>query len=306
VTGPALAQNAADKATAEALFNQGTKLLDEKNYAEACPKLAESLRLDPGVGVMLYLADCFEQSGKTASAWAQFRDAQDLAGKQGDAKRADIARGRANALEPKLPKLVITVAAEAKTAGLEVKRDDAVVGEAQWGAPLPVDPGAHAIAASAPNKKTWVTNVDVPADGGSPVTVAIPALEAGAEGGGGGAAGAVGGEGGGGGRSQRLIGLVVAGVGVVAVGVGAVFGLSAISQLNDSNSSGHCHPDNHCDPTGIQMRSDASSSATLSTIFVGAGAAALVGGAVLYFTAPSAKAATVTTQGKGLVLRVPF
>src|SRR5882757_7685464 len=98
-SGTARAQSA-DKATAEVLFNQGRALLAEGKLAEACPKLAESLRLDTGIGTMLYLAECYERSGKTASAWAEFREAQATASKEGDA-REHIAKDRADLLEPK-------------------------------------------------------------------------------------------------------------------------------------------------------------------------------------------------------------
>src|SRR5262245_57364431 len=70
----ARAQSASDPATARVLFAEGRKLLAAKNYAEACPKFEESLRLDSGIGAMYNLADCWEKSGRTASAWAMFLD----------------------------------------------------------------------------------------------------------------------------------------------------------------------------------------------------------------------------------------
>ena len=72
---PALAEtSASQRASAEALFQQATKLMDEKRYGEACEKLAGSQDLDPALGTMLYLADCYEHAGRSASAGALFHE----------------------------------------------------------------------------------------------------------------------------------------------------------------------------------------------------------------------------------------
>ena len=67
-----------------------------------------------------------------------------------------MARQRAQALVPRLSKLVISVPREvAATPGLEVQRDGVAVGRALWEVPVPVDPGEHVVTARAPGKRGW-------------------------------------------------------------------------------------------------------------------------------------------------------
>jgi hypothetical protein len=152
-----------DPATARVLFNEGRKLTGMNQYAAACPKFEESYRLDPGMGTLFNLADCWEHIGRTASAWARFLEVADTAGRAGQKDREQIARGRATTLEPKLSRLVVEV--KAKDNGLELSRDGQPFGAAQWGTALPIDPGAHTVEARAPQKQPWKTTVDVPANG---------------------------------------------------------------------------------------------------------------------------------------------
>jgi hypothetical protein len=93
---------------------------------------------------------------------------------------------------------------------------------------------------------------------------------------------------GGGASSQRTVGYVVGGVGVVGLGVGAFFGLSTFSKWNDAKAA--------CDDSNVCDASAARSSGNLSTLFFVAGGAATVAGAVLVLTArPSEPRAMAST-----------
>src|SRR5215475_7527661 len=76
VPAPARAQS--DPEAAEALFLAGRDLMDKKNYAAACPKFAESDRLDPSSGARINLADCEEKLGHVAAAWRHWQEAIEL------------------------------------------------------------------------------------------------------------------------------------------------------------------------------------------------------------------------------------
>src|SRR5882672_3749411 len=88
---------AADRITATQLFDDAEALLAAGNIVGACPKYAESQRLDPQLGTLLHLANCYEKEGKTASAWSGFKEAHELAAKRKDPRQA-TARARAASL----------------------------------------------------------------------------------------------------------------------------------------------------------------------------------------------------------------
>jgi serine/threonine-protein kinase len=173
-TPPARAQGAPDKAAAEALFDEGKRLFFEKKFAEACPRFESSERIDPGIGTLLFLADCYEHVGRIASAWATFREAASMAKAVGQAERETVARERATRLEPRLFRLTIKV--DAGPAALRVKRNDDDLKPEAWNVPLPIDPGPYIITAIAPGKKAWSTRIEIPVNAGGQ-TLLVPALE---------------------------------------------------------------------------------------------------------------------------------
>src|SRR5262249_50676254 len=101
----AAAQNTSDiKAAANALFDEGKRLLEAGDVEQACPKFEASLRLVDRLGVRLNLADCHERQGLTATAWAEFREAASWADGNGDARGA-YAHQRTSTLALRLVKL---------------------------------------------------------------------------------------------------------------------------------------------------------------------------------------------------------
>ena len=93
----------------------------------------------------------------------------------GQADREKVARGKASALEPKLMRLKITVQSAAASAGVEVKRDGAVVSPALWGTPVPLDPGPAQGERVGPGKEPWEVTVQLDQPG-STVNVDVPPL----------------------------------------------------------------------------------------------------------------------------------
>src|SRR5438552_3569771 len=315
-----------DPAAAQALFTEGRRLMKLGNYVEACPKLEESQKNDPGIGTLFHLADCYEHVDKAASAWAAFLEVAAEAKAAGQPSREKVARDRAQALEGKLPHLTILV--RSRQGGLEIKRDGADVGRAQWGTAVPIDAGDHKIAANAPGKKAWESTVHVPTDG-RPVAVEVPTLEDAAPPPPAVAAvppsppwrtpatppsasasattaasepppvatelpapAASEGE-----RSEgsgrRTVGIALTVLGVAGAGTGAVFGV--ISKQKNDDSNAHC-TGNVCDAEGTSLRNDAIRMGNVSTAAIVVGAVAFVGGIVLWTTAPSGGEATPSAQ----------
>jgi hypothetical protein len=166
----------ADRALATELFQEGRALLAEKRYAEACGKLEESQRLDPGGGTLLNVALCHELEGHTATAWSEFNEALAVARRDGRSDRADEAEHHIQVLEQRLTRLVVVVLTAAREPGLVVRRDGTVLATAAWGAAVPIDPGAHVIEAVLPGCQAWRISVDLVQEGAT-TTVEIPALE---------------------------------------------------------------------------------------------------------------------------------
>jgi hypothetical protein len=277
--------NLADAALAEALFKEARELMRKKDYAAACPKFAESYRLDPAVGSELNLASCHELEGKIATAWGEYTDAASRALRANDKTREKFAREHADALEPRLPKLVLIM--QDPPEGLTLSRDGATLSSASLGTPLPVDPGEHKIEAAAPGYKGWSQVIE--AREGQPIRLEVPALErepAPSKGAGAARpdpAGPAGGDAaGGGGRGRRIAGIVMGAVGIASLAAGGVFvGLTAAKKGSADET---CDPKDQCDDTGYGQIEDARVFANVANITLGAGGALVIAGGILILT----------------------
>jgi hypothetical protein len=292
-----------DRANAQTLFETGVALLAKGDFVEACPKLEESQRLDPGIGTQFQLARCYEGQGRVASAWILYMDVADAAKTGGQGDRERVARQKAESVAARLPRLQIDVAPSSRRA--EVKRDGEIVGAPQWGAAFPVDPGKHVVTATLAGFKPF--EVTVEAKEGATARVAIPELAALPRTEAPPAASAAtpvtssppvepkraG--------PQRTIAVVVGGAGVVGLGVGLVLGLSAKSKYDGASC-----PDGRCAQPDYDTRSDAIKTANLGTIVGTVGLVAAGAGVVLWLTAPSGDAPAVGVSPGAVTLRGRF
>ena len=58
----------ADAVTSRTLFDEARRLMAEGKYAEACLELEQSQKLRSGIGTQFNLAECYEKTGRIASA----------------------------------------------------------------------------------------------------------------------------------------------------------------------------------------------------------------------------------------------
>jgi hypothetical protein len=283
----ARAQAASDETKAQAvqLFDEAEQHAAAGRFAEACPNYADSYRLDPQLGVLLYLAECYEKNGQLASAWGSFRAAIEIADQRRDA-RAEVARARVSALAPRLSRLAVKVPAAARVPGLVVTRDGAKLPESMFGSAVAVDSGTHRVTAEAPGYEPWSADFDVAGEGAetkaevptlkrsaTPPPTATPA----------GSAVSTPAESSDG-SGQRIAAIGLGGLGLVGIGIGGFFGLSAQSSYSDSKDL--CSEKNICTADGTKLRNTAKSRALVATVATGVGAAALAAAGVLWFTAP--------------------
>ena len=172
----ACAQNAGAAAEAQALFDEGRKLMNKADFAHACPKFAASQQADPAAGTLLNLANCYEKNGQTASAWVTFKDAAAAAHASNHKDWQKSATEHVVKLEASLSRLTLRLAPGQSEAQLTIRRDETAVSSALLGTAIPVDPGTHTVDATAPGKKPFHVRVEIAA-GGQREEIVIPALE---------------------------------------------------------------------------------------------------------------------------------
>ena len=185
--------------------------------------------------------------------------------------------------------------------GVRVDMDGSVLAEHLEGTALSIDPGEHSFtfthAGDPPVQKVFVIRegekdrrervvLGVVAVAAVPAAVPAPAAPAPAPA-----------------RSswtgRRVGGVVLAAIGLVGIGVGAGYGLAAMSRHDDAQKA--C-PGSTCpDQRGVDLWSSAHTAGTISTVAFIAGGVALAGGAVLFLTGKPETASTQVSFGPGAV-----
>ena len=290
----ALAQSG-DSAMAQSLFDQAKALMAKGHASDACPKLEESQRLEPRSGTLINLASCYEQTGRLASAWSKYIEAATSAKAATNAEREMVARERAAALAPRVSKLVIVVDPTLReVAGLQITRDGVAIGKPAWGVALPSDPGEHRVVAKAPGYEPLQIDVKLvgegqtrtvevsglalqanaatrpsgPAQPASETPVAHPEEVVNEQGLG----------------ASRVAALIVGGVGVAGVGVGAVFGL--LSKSKHDEVAKLCQGSDCSTQAGVDASNAAQTYGNISTVAMIVGGVGVATGITLWVTAP--------------------
>ena len=306
VLGASLAH--ADSASdATKLFEEAVALKEGGKYAEACTKFAKSFEADkqagrPAPGTQLNLGECAEREGQLRRAYVLFDDAEKDYGRRAkaaegaiakdpnsaelkrDLERAQagmrVARERADALAPRLAKVVVRIA-EPAIVGMSIRIGDRALPPASEVIEY-LDGGNVTITATAPNREPFSTSAK--AEAGKQVVVDVPALRQ------------IGGAkrpdpGPVGPRRQRKrvwIAAGIGGTGVVLLGVSTIIGLGAKSDYDKvaercPSMSGKRVCTNDDDRAAINKALDKADTATILGI---GGLALAAAGAVIFFTAP--------------------
>ncbi|MEQ9325008.1 MAG: tetratricopeptide repeat protein [Polyangiaceae bacterium] len=284
---PARADKVAD---AEALFNQAKDLRDAGNFERACPLFEDSQRLDPQLGTLINLADCYEKQGKWATAWARYKAAIEIAEKRGD-DRIDFVREGRDRVEPKVPKVVITVTNDAE--GLTVKRGGVKLSDTMYGVKLTVDPGLVPVTilrgeevleereVEAKEGEVSTLELDLaaiaaahppppdpkPAPVTQPVPVPVTPTEPYDP-------------------THRNVGIIISAVGAAAVLVAGGLEIAALVKKGEANAPDSC-VNKFCTQDGLDAASSAKTFAEVGQWLGIGGLVTLAVGATVFFTAPS-------------------
>lgn len=291
VAPQAFAQTTDDATRAQSAFDEGLKLLEQGHYVAACPKLAESLSLDPAGGTALDLAFCYEHEGRLASALATYRTAKTIAEHDGRSERAESASHEIARLEAAVGTVRLLAPADTwRSQSWSVMLDARSLTPEETTAPIPVDAGSHAIEVTAPGKQPFTVSVFV-ADGAAKSVpleplrdLAVPAAPQPAR------------------RVSYLItddvprrswGIGLGASGIVALGVG--IGAAVAAANNHAESNRQCPPAG-CVGDGVDAERRANTFAWVSNVAFAGGAILVGAGAYLFLSSKNATRTRILTD----------
>ena len=283
------AARAGDPVAAREQVKLGYQLAQDGKCEAAIPHFVESLKLDVKAITLINLASCEEKTSRLADALGHWVEARARAQAEGNAGIEEEAEKRAQALEPKLPKLTVVVTGA--PADVEVTRDGVVLGAASMGVPLPVNPGAHTLVVHTKGHEDLAQSITIGEGESKRIELAMGAVKIekataappspGSE------------------RDSRggMGPLVFIGFGtaIVGVGVGTVTGILAFGKASTAKDG--C-PDERCTTAGMEAVDSGRTLATISTIaFIAGGVGAGVGLYGLFFGRPAASTSVAVSLG---------
>jgi hypothetical protein len=290
---PAWAQ---DTAAAVALFERGLSAMEAGRYAEGCPALEESYRLEPLPGVLFTSAECHAKWRKLATAVARYQDylsafeRMPISQQKKQRGRDRTAERQVRELSARVPKLTL-VLPESAPPQTKVLRGGVALGRPSLNVALPVDPGEHVLVTQVPGGEAHEQRISIaegetkrvtlevrlpettepevvgaptPSDG----TVATPSDRPSAR------------------ASLRPWAWIAGGIGVAGIAVGSVSGALVFSKKSEVIDN--CQ-DTACNPQGKDAADSAKTLGLVSTIGFAVGGAGIVTAVALLLAEPRAE-----------------
>jgi len=176
LTTTTIAQAADDDA--EKLFERGRTLMTERRFEEACPLLARSQEMDPADGTLLALGLCHEQIGANVKAWTELDEVLARTIVSGREDRQRVARTALQRVGAKVGRIIVQISNKGgDIAKHELRKDGLVLPKASLGKELAVEPGAHAVQLRSGDRIVWETQATIFSGSVSTIIVPIPENE---------------------------------------------------------------------------------------------------------------------------------
>ncbi|MDF2696093.1 MAG: TonB-dependent receptor [Labilithrix sp.] len=264
----------------EARFKKGVELFKEADFRAALVEFRRAYDKSKNPKILYNIAKTeFQLTDYVAAIATYERYLTEATSVIDKARRAEV--------EEELPRLrarVATATITTSVPGATVTIDDEVVGTSPLASPVLLNPGGHRIVVRKEgfvesSRRIEVAGGDFPA-----VDLRLteqPAVRKSSD---------TAPESSGAGSTLRTTGIIVGAAGLVAIGFGTGFGLSAKSKNDEA--AGMCTGIECRDPRALSLTEDARSAATVSTIGFVAGGVLLASGVGLFLFAPKAESKT--------------
>jgi hypothetical protein len=262
-----------DEDEAARLFAEGREALTKKDHVTACARFRSSLELVTRPNTLFNVAQCDEREGKIAAALGRWQQGVAVLG-EGD-ERVAIARERIAALDPKVPRVTVKLAAGAPE-DARVLADGAPMKRALLGTPIPMEIGSHSFVVEAPGRKPAREEITLAEGDRKEIEIAPGPAEPGG-----------GGSGSGGttpppppsGSTLRTLGFVAGGIGIAGFIAAGVTG--GLLLAKDSSIREGCPTPDTCTPKGYAEIEGTGTLLVVNTIGWAAGVAGVGAGVVL-------------------------